>query len=391
MDSVSLDQYYSTTRTFDKWMINSNRELVTIPAGTVPVDYSPTSGNKLGILVEPYSKNYFIDSEGLSSGVIKSSGVSRTNTSVSGSQYSLHFNGTWNTEETAGANISLSSDAVALSFFVTMDDGSKPVLGYSGNQDTSFFIMVNGSQINLSWSDTEIKGPMLDGSYRVRVRIRLYSGLLDRIEIAKPLHHTIGFSISRIQVEKDHWTSYIPTNGTAQDRPAETIYRNLTHGVDINENQGSFDVVYSPTPGSYGSPMTLLKNDWSEYIAFGHQKNEDGYPEVIRFHTDSSIVNTEMRFYDKPENITESHSAIRASYSGYGVRGLARNATKVSILKDYTSFKNGKLNRIQFGESFDGTYFCGTIHLVNGYLRTLTDDEMINLSYTPNDSSSGLT
>ena len=371
-------------------MVNQNRQLVQIPPFTIPIDYSPNSGDRLGILVEPASTNYFVDSENLSTGVINSSGVGFANKSVSGSPKSLRFPGN-DSEEYAGANISFSADAVAITFYALQDTLQRPVVKELRNKETTFGIRVNGYEINVPSSDIDVQGPMNDLSYRIRVRARLFGQSLNKIEIVKPLTNDIGCNISRIQVEKNHWTSYIPTTGSTDNRPAETIYRDLTHGVDINENQGAFDVAYSPTPGSYGSPMTLLRDDWSEYIAYGHQRNENDYPEVIRFYSSSSNLRASpLRFFEKPSNVTEKNSAIRACYSGYGVRGLSRYANSVSKLKDYDSFINGKLNRIQFGESHDGTHYCGLIHIVNGFLRALTDEEMINFEYVPNDSSSDL-
>lgn len=387
MNPTSLVSFYRTTRDFYKWVVDKDRKLSQVPPFMPAVDYSPNSGMQLGLLIEPESTNYFIDSEGLSAGVIKSSNVSRVAESINGSSYSLKFTQA-KQEAWAGANISFNADAVAVSFYVMQTNLQRPTVGYVGDPKTTISFRVNGSEFIVPTSDIDVQGPMNDLSYRVRVRMRLFGGSLNRIEIVKPLQTSVGLSISRIQVEKNHWTSYIPTSGSIQHRGAETVYRNLTHGIDINEDQGAFDVVYSPTPGAGGSAMSLLRDDWSEYIAFGHQKNTDGDAEAIRFYSSSTNIQVPLRF--TAENITKPNAAVRASYSGYGVRGTVRDATFVHKLKDYDSFRNGKLNRLQFGESYDGTHFCGHIHMVNGYARTLTDQEMIEFPFVVNDSSSDI-
>lgn len=387
MNPTSLVSFYRTTRDFYKWVVDKDRKLSQVAPFTPAVDYSPNSGMQLGLLIEPESTNYFIDSEGLSAGVIRSSNVSRVAESINGSSYSLKFTQA-NQEAWAGANISFNADAVAVSFYVMQSNLQRPTVGYVGDPKTTISFRVNGDEFNVPTSAIDVQGPMNDLSYRVRVRMRLFGGSLNRIEIVKPQQSSVGMRVSRIQVEKNHWTSYIPTNGSTETRPAETVYRDLTHGVDINEDQGAFDVVFSPAPGAGGSAMTLLKGDWSEYIAFGHQKNTDGDAEAIRFYSSSTNIQVPLRF--TAENITKPNAAVRASYSGYGVRGTVRDATFVHKLKDYDSFRNGKLNRLQFGESYDGTHFCGHIHMVNGYARTLTDAEMIEFPFVVNDSSSDI-
>lgn len=385
MNSTSLSAFFSTTRDFSKWVVDENRTLVSIPPFTVPIDYSPNSGNVLGILVEPSSRNYFIDSEGMSSGVIHNN-TTLTSQPVSGSTNSLRVpNG--DDISSFHSNISFSADAVAISFYVIQTNYQRPVIGYFKSRTASITIQANDADINIPASDIDVQGPMSDLSYRVRIRVPLSNGSLSKVSVNKPLRSIVGFNVARIQVEKDHWTSYIPTNGTAQNRASETVFRNLTHSKDLNEHQGAFDVVYTPTPGSKGSAMTVLKSDWSEYISFGNQNEEYGSSDAINFLTSSSAFPISLRYSIDNELISRHASAIRASYSGYGVRAFVRGKNKVAKLKDFRSFNNGKINRVQFGESVNGEHFCGTIHLFNGYFRTLNDEEMLNVSFTPNTSS----
>lgn len=385
MQPVSLLQFFSTTRDFPKYIIDEERRLTTVPAFQVALDHSPNSGLRLGILAEQGSTNYFLDSENLTSGVSRSSNVSITNQSIAGSPKSAMFPSS-KSNSWIGCDVGITADWVAVTFYVAQKNFRKPVLGYGSADDTSVTLRFDDYEINMAAADVDIQGPLNDMSYRVRVRAMVPGGYLANVKIYKTFRQTYGLEVSRVQVEKDMWTSYIPTTGTVQSRVGETVYRNMTHGVEFNEDQGTFDVVYSPTPGSLGSPMTVLKSDWTEYVAIGHQYDVDGFPEAARFHSDSNQFDR-LSYHDPDRGIREKYSAIRFSYSGYGARVTIGNGGRIAHLKDFDSFRNGKFDRFQFGESYDGSHFTGHIHLLNIYARTFNNSEIRDFRYNVNTSS----
>lgn len=376
MNPTTVNSFFSTTRTTPKYVINENKEHVTTPGGEVAIDYSPNTGNQLGILVEGESTNLFRDSTNFIT-CIKSDTVSISNTSIAGSDKSVSI--TPNDEGWIGDTVTSTDGFISVSFFVTQTNMQKPVMGYYNDEKASFCITIDGIDVNMSTVVSSIEGPMADMSYRVRARFVVSKNIPITVLIKKSKFHKNGISISNIQIESGVWTSYTPTSGITVTREGETIYRNLTHGVDINKDQGTFDISYSPTPGTKGSAFTALKSDWSEYIAFGHQLDDKNEPAAVRFFTSSSSMGVD-RSYHHP-SVVRPYTTIRASYSGYGVRTVIHGVPKIANLKDYDSFKNGKLNRIQFGESYDGEHFNGHIHFLNIYARTFNDEEILKIPF----------
>lgn len=88
--------------------------------------------------------------------------------------------------------------------------------------------------------------------------------------------------ISKIQIEKDRWTSYIPTTSGPVTRPAETVSLALVDGENFNDQQGTVEVTFIPTPGSEGSALTLRNTAFDTYLAVGHRKDEHGFSLVLR-------------------------------------------------------------------------------------------------------------
>lgn len=385
MNEVTLGSFFRTDRTVFTTAVNKERKLVKVPPFEVPIDYSPNSGKRLGILVEQGSTNHFPDSEYMGSSVQKSSNITLSNKSIVDSPKSAVFPNGRSASAYIGSNVNINSSHVAVSFYIMQSNLQRPKLLYSDNMGSVFSIYLNDMEINIASVEVSIQGPMNDLSYRVRVLIPTYGKKITNIKIKNSPRSTIGFSIARIQFEPEVWTAYIATNGSPVTRPAETIYRNLTHGIDFNENQGTYDVMFSAVPNAKGSAATVLKDDWSEYMAIGHQSDENGYKEALRFHTSSTFIPVPLRYHEP--TIGERYTIIRACFSGYGARGIVRNNPYIGKLKAYDSFYNGKFNRIQFGASYDGSHFTGHIHMINAYARTFDDEEMRNLPYIPNEDS----
>lgn len=382
MNPTSVAEFFRTTRDFDKYVVNQDRKLSKVAPFQIPIDYSPNSGNQLGILVEQASTNHFPDSENMVSGV-QTSNVSILNKEVSGSIKSANFP-KGSTNAYIGANVNINSPRVGISFYAIMSNLQRPTIGYLADAKTSLSIQLNGREFTPAGQYIDVQGPMNDLSYRVRVVLETKLPITN-IKIVQSRNQLVGVNLSRIQIEPELCTSYIPTTGTKASRPAETVYRNLTHGLDFNKNQGTFDVLFTAAAGSSGSAMTLLYDDWSEYVALGHQRDETGEAEALRFHTSSTHIPVPLRHHHS--GIRDRYTAVRFSYSGYGVRGVVHRTPYIAHLKAFDSFYNNKFNRMHFGESYDGTHFSGHIHLVNAYARTFNDEELLDMTYIPNDSS----
>lgn len=383
MTQTNIASFFQTTRDFPKYVINQDRELKTVAPFNIAIDHSPNSGKRLGILVEQGSTNHFTDSENMVVGVQKSANVAINPKSIAGSPCSASISAS---REMAyiGCNTNITTSHVAISFYVLQSNLQRPVIGYSEDENTTIVIRLNDADINIGASNIEVQGPMNDLSYRVRIVVPFYAPVTN-FKIMKTARQSIGFQLSRIQVEPQVCTSYIPTTGTVKSRLAETVYRNLTHGVDINEDQGTFDVLFSASHNSKGSAMMLSNHNTSEFLAFGHQYDESGYPEALRFSTMSTHIPVPLRHHN--EAIRKRYTGIRACYSGYGVRGVVNKTPFIAHLKALDSFQTYKYNRLSFGESYDGTHFSGHIHLINAYARTFTDDELLNMTFVPNDTS----
>lgn len=385
MTQTSVAAFFQTTRNFYKYVVSSERKLERVAPFQIPLDYSPNSGKRIGILIEQESTNHFPDSEGMVTGVQKSSNVAVRVKSIAGSPKAAVFPSGYNSASYIGSNVNIQSEYIAVSFYAMQSNLQRPIVGYGSDPRSTFTVFVNDKEVNMGMVVSDVQGPMNDLSYRVRLRIWVPGGNVSNIKIYKTARQSKGMTLSRIQFEPEVWTSYIPTTGTPATRPAETVYRNLTHGIDHNENQGTYDLLFSATPGAKGSPMSLLKSDWSEYVAVAHQSDENGFVEALRFHTSSTHIPVPLRHHD--QTLRERYSAVRFCFSGYGVRGVVAGVPDVVKLKAFDSFINGKFNRFHFGASYDGSHFTGHIHLMNAYARTFTDEELLDITFVPNDTS----
>lgn len=366
MTPSAITSFFSTDRTFEKWIVDSTRTHTTIEGGVVPVDYY-ANGNIRGILVEDASENLFPDSTSFShSDISFTGGAEVSSSSVGGSSSSVFIDNSDEDEYMTCSFSDIEAEYISISFFVS---GKSSVYGMR--------ILLNGRKMNVRGSDLEEDGPFSDGSYRFRVRAFVPGGVVSSISIGKEFTQSGDFNFSNVQVEKDKWTSYIPTTNGPESREKEKVYRNLTHGLDYNKDQGTMDLIYSPTPGSVGAAMTFRDSEWDEWVSVGVQTGETGSPENARFSSSSSSIGS-MTSYSHESLITSYHSFVRFCFSGYGVRVINVNDTtgRIGYLKDFDSFLNGIPDRVVFGECYDETHFTGHINLLNIYARTFNDDEM---------------
>lgn len=359
----SVTSFFSTDRTSQKWIVNSNGTHTTIQGGVVPVDHH-ANGDIRGILVEDASQNLFPNSTSYShSSLSFSSGASVVSASIGGSSNAVRIGSTSQDEYMTCSFNNLSMSYVAITLFVS---------GITSFSEMN--ILLNGSNLNFGGADVEEEGPFNGGFYRLRVRAFVPSQELSSVAIGKRFFHSGGFDVANVQIERDKWTSYIPTSNGPVSRPKETVFRNLTHRRDYNKDQGTFDVQYTPVPGSVGCAMSFRDSGWNEWVSVGVQKGELGYPEAVRF--DSSTIEKSLAAFSQWDNITGKECLIRVCYSGYGVRVFNMKEDDVWHLKDFNAFLNGIPDRIVFGECYTGDHFTGHIELLNIYHRTFNEDEM---------------
>lgn len=375
LTNTTLSNFFNTNRTEEKWVMGQSKELVSVPAGQIAIEFDPSTGKKLGILVEGPSTNHVEDSETLSSPNFELNKVIREETSIAGSSHSFRFDGIGGViynSDTMDA-----SEFFGVTFFIKMEDGSKPSIGHSFSRDCDFYMTHDGyhTEFLLDGSYTAFEGPLADGSYRFRGVLRATTKEATNIGIhVSSKQRKVPFNISRIQIENNTVTSYIPTYGTIQTRDGETVSHTLTPGQEFNNNQGTFDLVFRAAPNTSGAVMTIRDDDWSDVISVGlfQTPSFDKSPIVYQ-----SIDNIEDLYFNdlKLNEGMGTKNTIRFSYSGYGVR-YSLNSNNVSYLKDYNSFKNTVPTIMQFGESTEGTHFNGHIAMVRYYGRTMTSSEM---------------
>lgn len=377
MTTVSLSSLLTNRGTDDRYVINSSRELELIPASQLAIEHDPFSGDVLGLLTEPASTNHFPDSENLTTGVDITGNISVSTKSIAGRPASATFGSNKETKTigtTFGTPIAM--DRVAVTFFVRHGDLSTPQVGTSYDDKASLHILVNGVDIFPSISEIEVRGPLSDNSYRVRANLRVASGSLTSLHIAVSTINNIKLmDVGGIQVEKDVWTSYMPTTGSPVSRGSTSYEFELTTGQYFNQDQGTFDVAYTPFPNSTGAAMTIGdRTGWStDHISVGVQP---GYIDKFAYGASFKTTNGLRWHYQHDAGAGEKNATVRLCYSGYGVR-FCVNSETITPLKDFRSFKQVPLTgKIALGEAPDGSIMSGYITLFNYYARTFTDAEL---------------
>lgn len=352
MNPVDPNVYLSTDRTFDKYVISSSRTLTTVGSGVLPLNHSPTDGSRLGMLIEGEAENVFPDSEELDANVVYEGGMSRTAVALAGSTHSAHLAA--GATGWVGANMaSTPMEKVAVSVFITTGVVA-PVIGFSDWAGINIAMRINGNEVNQFGLTKSVEGPMADGAYRLRIIVPVASGVLDSFRVGM-VGAPEEVRVSRIQVEKDRWTSYIPTNGAAVVRAGETVSRVLAAGVNYNQDQGTLKVAFTPTPNSADSVITLRKEDWSAYLSIDHGDISE-----------------------------ESIDSIRIAFSPYGIRMNLDGTARIFHLKSDEAVSlatsSSTFERIDMGRSYDGTtygHFYGHIESFHLAARTWTDAELM--------------
>lgn len=245
-----------------------------VEEGTTATDFVPnTTGSPKFIasatygprvpmmLIEPSSENLWGWSEGTISdystnAVLYGEGyLSDDTTSRNGLSNWIHFAPSSDTVVGFRIPVSVASGpTMILSFYVIMDDGSKPRVGTSSTgSDTDFAILLQGSSSAGVYGGVEHIGGDL---YRVWA-YRTFTATSNGQYIYRyPEHSGKGFKVSGVMLEESPLpTSYIPTSGSAETRQADNLVIDGTAFSDFyNGSEGTFYIesqVRDVTPEIY--------------------------------------------------------------------------------------------------------------------------------------------
>lgn len=377
MNPTSIEDFYSTNRSYEKMVIGPSGELVTVDPYEIAFEYDPVTGNRIGMSIDPPSTNFFKSSENFTNGFGTNAFVNPV--SVAGSPWSLLFVSSCVQRYLDVELEDFNGDAVAISFFAKTSDGEAPIVGYDDYSGSDFTFSVNDEYLVFSTVDSEILGPMADGSFRIRVLIP-YEEQVNKVSIIKPRGSRKSIQISRLQIEENTFSSYIPTNGERVSREGETISVDLVHGENFNRNQGTLEVIFIPAFGTSGCAATMRSRDSLAYAGIGRPIED----ELARIVSPSNFLDNPLRAHYSKESKKKDVMSTRLSYSGYGAKCYEEGEEAVKHLKDHDFLKSGFFRKLQFGATPNGEHFSGHILCVRYMARSLSDEEMMNVPFGEN-------
>ena len=205
------------------------------------------------ILVEPSSENLWGWSEGTlndyqtNAVLVGETYLSDDATSRNGLNSWLYFQPSSDTQVGFRMPVSVTSGStMILSFYVIMDDGSKPRVGTSSTgSDTDFAILLQGiSSAGVAGGVEHISGDL----YRVWA-YRVFTGTSNAQYIYRYATHSgKGFKISGVMLEESSVpTSYIPTSGSTVTRQADDLVISGSDFTDFyNSSEGT---IYTESTG----------------------------------------------------------------------------------------------------------------------------------------------
>lgn len=393
MINKTIGSLYTNNSTDGKWIIDEFRDLVEIPNTDIPVQYHPTTGDCLGVLCEPPSKNYFPDAMSMDGGMVLTDGVFLSGTAGANSvlffPQGLYFDGTKN-ERFGSKTATFTFDSpkawfyVGISFFVRFpNDSQPPVYGRSYIEGSDFHIMINGLEAIEASGDVTID-EMKDGSYWVRARVKTPVRPVYDISIGNSFWQTDrDFIIAGLQIEPYMCTSPILTEGTAKERDGNHITFNAIRGQTINPQQGTIEIGYNLYHGSAG--CALYAYSPTQTWEIGHigdwQDNHEDEEVSYSIRVDSGTEGYSFRCVNDQESFNvkdwKTDHDIRFTFSPYGNR-FTTNDSLVYKSKDFNYNESlDSPTTFLLGRSESGENINGHIRYFNIRGRALTDEEMI--------------
>jgi len=393
MQTKTINDLFTNVSSDSKRVIDQFGDLVEIPKTQVPIEYSPETGQRLGILCEPPSTNYFPNSLDMDGGLALTNGVFLAETTGANSilffPRGLYFDGGVRDRFISkSATFTFESQKpwfyVGISFFVKFpDDSNPPVYGRSYMEGTDFHFKINGLEGIEAGGNIDIH-EMKDGSYWVRARIKTPSRPLNEISIGNSYWQTNrNFIITGLQIEPYMCTSPIITEGSSVQRSGNYIEFNAEPNKTINLQQGTVELGYYLNHGSVGSALYAFSdtqkwdighvgefqdNHESEPISYSIKVNSTGYENNLLY------VNDQKDF-----NLTDwqTNHDLKIAYSPYGNR-FTTNDSLIYKKKNYNY--NETLDtptKYRLGISESGENINGYIRYFNIRARALTDEEIV--------------
>jgi hypothetical protein len=227
------------------------------------------------ILVEPSSENLWGWSEGTlndyqtNAVLVGETYLSDDATSRNGLNSWLYFQPSSDTQVGFRMPVSVTSGStMILSFYVIMDDGSKPRVGTSSTgSDTDFAILLQGiSSAGVAGGVEHISGDL----YRVWA-YRVFTGTSNAQYIYRYATHSgKGFKISGVMLEESSVpTSYIPTSGSTVTRQADDLVISGSDFSDFfNGSEGTFYIEAVDRQATGSSHAYLAGQSTSQFFIY---------------------------------------------------------------------------------------------------------------------------
>lgn len=382
LSAVPYTDLFTHHSNSDKYVFDSSGDLTLVTAPNLPLDHDPVTLNPRGVLIEPESTNVYPDSLGMGTDLVLTPGV--TNIPASGANNMQFFTDVLSFDEnTIDKNLyyefdsPVSWDYIGISFFIRFEDGSEPIYGRTYNRNAYFHILINDLDIIDASSDLKIIGPLNDGSYWFRGRIKSPQQPIIGFKIGTERRQIQkNFILGGLQIEENLATSFILTNGSPVTREENWLSGSLTPGVNVNRQQGTIDIQYEHVEGSDGTAFTLYDSlaDSDAYFIMGDKRDQT---------IDHIVINADA--YDNPIGIehpdlreTESPTRIRFTYSDYGNR-ISINQGPIIRTKNFNYLSDDTKFPLDFlvGKSTDDRVMHGYFKGMNVHGRAYTDEEMV--------------
>jgi len=282
------------------------------------------------ILVEPSSENLWGWSEGTlndyqtNAVLVGETYLSDDATSRNGLNSWLYFQPSSDTQVGFRMPVSVTSGStMILSFYVIMDDGSKPRVGTSSTgSDTDFAILLQGiSSAGVAGGVEHISGDL----YRVWA-YRVFTGTSNAQYIYRYATHSgKGFKISGVMLEESSVpTSYIPTSGSTVTRQADDLVITGSDFTDFyNQSEGTF------------------------YVESELQRATEVSIQPLLFDADNGNANRVLAYYQSAGDVL---GLVRASGAGYQI-DMGTHPAVNTLSRTAFSYKANNLQGSKDGNS----------------------------------------